>query len=403
MDRNLDGGKESWEIQHNLSEDTIKMFAFVSNTIIIPVLCVVGIVSNGVGISVIWWDVHRKTMATFLYLFAVIVFDIMLMIGGLVKTAPWIVYLFNKDLSYHIRAQMKLATVFVEMTFTFSTRAVLCVVSFERLLSLIRPPYVMKHIWVTKYPVRIISTCFIFTAIFLLPIPFNSEIVQKDHKNKTVYVLQYKEHINLMKIYMNIVDGLQEVFPVIFLVVLSFLILWKFYYNNKESDYKFSLHSKVMKTKDKVVTLMVMALAITHIALSLPTVVVKCLQVLDEDFHTHGKYGQTICFITDLCSVLMYVNAASDCFAFCIASKCFRTHFARKWKTCCTHKLENVHQSDHIIRLDRVEIHINGERCKLNYSVSYPELNKMNFHDSVNPSVGNDMLPNRFSKHHLSI
>ena len=408
MDRSPDdeiASLGSWEIQHNLSEDTIKTFAFVSNTIIIPVLCVIGIVINSVGISVIWWDVRRKTMSSFLYLFAVIVFDILFMVGGLIKTAPWIVYLFNRDLSYHIRAQMKLGTMFTDMTFTFSARAVLCVLSFERLLSLIRPPYVMKHILVTKCPLRIISTCFLFTALFLMPIPMNSDIAQKEYNNKTVYILQYKQHISLMKIYMNIIDGLQEVFPVLFLVSLSFLILWKFFYNDKERDGKYSLHSKVMKTKDKAVTLMVMSLVITHSALSVPTVVVKCLQILDEDFHTHGKYGHTICFITDFCSLLMYVNAASDCFAFCVASKCFRNHFARKCRTCCTNKQENVRPLEQTIRLDHIEIHINGERCKLNYSVSYPEgLNRMEFREnSVNPSSGTDIVPNRVLKHHLSI
>ena len=397
----------SWEILHDLSEDSIKTFAFISNMIIIPLASLLGIAGNCVGISVIWSDVRRKTMSSFLYLFVVIVFDTVLMAGGLIKIVPWIVSLFNTNLSYHMRAQMKLGTVFAEMTFTFTARAVLCVLSFERLLSLIRPPYVMKHIWVTKYPIRIILICFIFTAIFLLPIPVNSDIVLIESDNRTEYVLQYKQHRSLMTIYMNIVDGVQEVFPILFLIVMSFLMPWKFFYNDKERDDKYSLHSKVMKTKDNAMTLMVMALVTVYIALSLPSIIVKSLRILDEDFHSHGKYGHTICFVADFNNLLMYVNAASDCFVFCTASKCFRTHFMRKCCMCCTAKQENIQQMGQTTNLEHIEIHINGIRCKLNYSVSYPaRLNKIEFcenQDSVNPCSDMDILPNRFSKHHLSI
>lgn len=393
------------DINDKISEDTVKEFAFLCNAILIPVVCLFGIISNCIGICVIWGDIRGKTMSTYLYIFGLMIFDIAFLAGGLAKVAPWLVFPFNTELSQSMRAQMKLGTLFADMTFTLSARTVVCVLSLERFLSLIRPPYVMKHIWITKHPIRIILTCFMCTLVFLLPIPLNSDVVMLEQSdNRTEYVLQYKDHENVMRIYLKIEVVIEEALPVLYLILISMVIPWKFFY----TDNKQNMYSRMLACKNRTVTLVVMLFLAVYILLTLPSVVVKSLQAVDEDtYHTHGKYGRTICLITDLNNLLLYLNAASDFVVVYVASKWYR---ARANKMLCGRCRENYSPQKKItdeLGTEKVEIFINGERSKLNYSITYPgTLNFENFDekpDSVYPGVNDEVRPNRFSKFHLSI
>ena len=395
-----------------LSRDIITTFSMINNVAILPVLCTLGIISNSLGIAVIWHDVRRQTTSSFLYLLALAVFDILYLAACLIKVVPWVIRALEK--SNYAGVNMKIGITYTTMTFMFASRAVICIWSFERLITLIRPPYVVKHTLVAKHPIKIIIYSFFLNAVLLLPIPINSEVVSEVQPgNITVNILQFYRYKHLTKIYFTSQTLIQDILPMTYLIIVSMVIPGKFYFTKAQRNLKYDMQPKRGEHRQDILTFVSIILILLYIFSAFPSTVVNALQLFSSEYKRIGTYGHVLCFTTNLSNLLSCLNAACDFVVFFTASKRFRMISRRKFCHCCDRNSvllkDDKDMLTHTRKYDHISIFINGSR--LDYRASFPEILKVRSspeHVRVNPAnakrgVDSAGSCNGISKHYLSI
>ena len=399
--------QDSEEIFHDIiTQDVVSNLSYISNTILTPVICAAGIICNSFSIGVIWYDVKERKMSVYLYLLALTVLDISLLIAGLVEMMPWVIRSVDIDLSQYLKAHMRLGTNYAAMTFKYASRAIICVLSWDRIISLVRPLHVVKRMWFEKYPFRVILICFLLNAIFQLPVVIKAEVISvPETGNTSGYMFQYKNDDNFMKIFKIVQVVIYDIFLMLYLIILSIIIPGKFYFATKKRKTKFDLNSQAKDKKQEVVTLIVMVILTLYILLTTPSIVINILKLYNPSYNIHGKYRYIVFFLAEINDLLDYINAATDFLAYFLVSNRYRAVFKRKYCRCCfrgsTLSNDELNRLSQIKKPEAISVFINGCSFKLNYSCSFPDFSlspprEEPVSDTLT-GVGN------FSKHYLSI
>ena len=364
------------ETDNVISQDIINSFSLISNAILTPVLCVSGIICHSLGIGVIWWDLKVRKFSAYLYLFALIILDILTMLIGLIELVPWVLRCVDIELAKYIDAHMKLGTVYVTMTLKYSSRAVICVLAWDRIISIIRPLHVVKRMWFEEYPRRIIVICVMLNVILLLPIVVNSEIITEPMIHDTnEYVFQYQNYDDFMKIFTIVQVVIQDIFLMIYLLILTLLIPIKFYFANKKRKTKFDLNYQVSNQRQEEISQIVMLILMLYILLAAPSAVENILALYTPDFNIHGKRRHTFMLLKEINDMLDYLNVAVKFLPFYLVSYRYRLLFKKRYCKFCFKDISGdinmLSQSRR--KSEAISVYINGSRFRLNYSSSYPD------------------------------
>ena len=308
-----------------ISEADVKQFSYVTRTIMTPIICLFGFVSNSLGVGVLKTQARQQQLSIFWYLFALTITDIMFLGQGLIDSIPRLGYVlgvFNADRSKYLMAHFRTGLAFFDMTFLHSARYIVTVMSFERLISIMSPLHV-KNTWFAKYPMRIVIGCVIFNALIALPMLIFATVLTRQNGNTTEYIFTFKHYDEFMSRWWIVEAAFHNFAPMLFLVPINIAIPIKLY---RASKFVSALNRNISSQQRKV-TITVMAITILYILLTIPLLVLKILQYVDPDFNMQGRYRLYFWFIVDLGRFLGYLNAANDFLVYFVVSNNYRSVF----------------------------------------------------------------------------
>lgn len=323
------------ESSSGLTVDTYKKFAFAINIIVIPILCTFGIIFNGLGLGVIWPDIRQQKWSIYTYLCALTLSDMIYLAIGLIRTIPTIMKTLSVENAEYVEEHMKRWTIYLDMVFSHTSVAIIIVMSFERMIALVRPLQV-KRTWFAKFPVGIIMSSFLINVIFLLPFVVYLEVASFQKGNETKYFIRFNPDIEAdMDRYMIAQTVVDYIIPAICLLVTNITIPIKYYQVTKHRLTKFNVTPGSFNNRQLKITSTVFAITVMYFLLSVPNLSIKMLGFIDEEYSFDGKHKLVFWFAIDLSNLFFYINAANDCVIYILVSDYYRKVFRRKYCGCC--------------------------------------------------------------------
>ena len=316
-----------------MSEDDVKMFSFIVQTFVNPILCVIGFASNSLGVGVLKKQARQQKLSVLWYIFALTIADIMYLGQGIINSIPRLAHavgVFDANLSKYLMAHFRTGLAFCDLTFLHSARYIVIVMSFERLISVMKPLHV-KDTWVAKFPLRTIIACIIFNALIALPMLLFATVITRQNGNTTEYIFMFKHFDEFMSHWWIVEVTFHSFIPMLFLVPINIAIPVQLY---RASKLSIAL-SKDISHKQKKVTITVLAITILYIFLNIPFLVIKIIQYVNPDFNMQGRYRLYFWFFADLGRCLAYFNAANDFLVYFIVSNNYRAVFKAMYCKSC--------------------------------------------------------------------
>lgn len=317
-----------------ITKEAYESFAFYSHIIVTPVLCIFGIIFNSLGLGVIWPDVKQQKMSIYTYLCALTLSDMIYLVIGVIRTFPTILKNLGVENAGFVEEYMKRWSIYFDMVFSHTSLALILVMSFERMLALVRP-FKVKRTWFAKYPLGIIILCFTVNIIFLLPFIVYMEVASFTAGNKTVYFIQFnpavKEDMDRYHIAQTVVDYF---IPAVCLLVTNITIPIKYYRVTQFRKTTFNETSRSFTSRQMKITSTVFAITFMYFLLSVPNLTLKILGFVDADYSFDGKHKLVFWFAIDLSNLFTYINAANDCVIYILVSDYYRGVFKRKYCNC---------------------------------------------------------------------
>ena len=320
-----------------LTFDTYERFAFICNTIVTPILCIFGIVFNGLGLGVIWPDIKEQKMSIYIYLCALTLSDMIYLALGLIREIPAVMKYLKAENSDLFEETMKRVVIYIDIVFSHTSTGMILVMSLERTIALVRPLHV-KTTWFAKYPIRIVIICFVFNIIFLLPFAIYLEVTSYTTGNSTEYYLRFNPNVETQMKYYMIAQTIVDYFiPTACLLITTTIIPIKYYTFSKERRINLSISSGNIANRQMKITTTVFAITFMYFLLSVPNISVKILGLVDEEYSFDGKHKLVFWFAIDLSNLFFIINAANDCVIYILVSEYYRNIFRMKYCKCCRH------------------------------------------------------------------
>lgn len=318
-----------------LTPESYERFAFISQIIVTPIICTLGIIFSALGLGVIWPDVKQQRMSIDTYLCALTISDIIYLAIGLVRTIPTILKNLHVENSGFVEEHMKRWMIYFDMVFSHTSLAMILVMSFERMMALVRPLQV-RRTWFAKYPLRIVGSCVLINVVFLLPFIVYMEVGSRSSNNETIYFVQFKPAVKAdMDRYMIAQTIIDYIIPAICLLIMNITIPIKYYKVAKLRKTTFNETTGSFTSRQMKITSTVLAVTVMYFLLSLPNLTVKILGFVDTDYSFDGKHKLVFWFAIDLSNLITYINAANDCVIYILVSDYYRSVFKKKYCKCC--------------------------------------------------------------------
>ena len=250
---------------------------------------------------------------------------------------------YNIEMAKYINAVAKPAVIYLDMVFSHTASAMIIVMSFERLLALVKPMTV-KYTWFAKYPTKIIFVCILFNILFIMPYPINFEVVSFQSGNATEYSLRFREDVNdLMRNFMTVQRIVDNFIPVIILFGTNLAIPIKYYLISKRRLTALNMTSGQTRQQMKI-TSTVFAVTFLYMLLQIPMIISLLLPYFDLEYSFDGEKKLVFWFFVDLGNVFTYVNAANDFLIYILVSRHYRSVFKLKYCSCCSR--ESLYEKD---------------------------------------------------------
>lgn len=317
-----------------VTEEDYETFAFVTNIILTPLVCSVGLLVNGLGLGVLWLDTKLQKLTIYVYLCALTLFDTMYLFFGLCRSVPHFIDLWDHNLANYIGEYSKIVTIYIDMILVHTSTAIIIVMSIERLMALVCP-FTVRHSWLAKYPRTIALVCFMCNVLFLIPFPVNFKVsCYRNSDNETTYYIHYNEHsVPFMDKYVIVQTIIDNYLPgfIILAVNLAIPVAYAKVFKARLTTLKMSLPQSSKQTK---ITLAVLCITILYFLLFLPNLFIKTMAFIDEQYSFSGNYKLTFWLFVDISNLFAYVNAANDFVIYVLLSDHYRTIFKRVYCKC---------------------------------------------------------------------
>lgn len=331
-----------------ISKEGYESFAFVSNIITTPILCVFGILGNSLGLGVLWKDTKEQRLSIYFYLCVLTLFDNMYLFVGLLRSIPHVIHLYDEQLANYTEEHMKLGTIYVDMVLAHTSHAIIIVMSMERLLAL-KCPFTVKHFWISRYPKCLILVCFIINVIFLIPYPLYFEVASYDQDNTTIYYLQFQNEAEAtMDTYMLIQTFVDYVIPVCVVFFINVAIPIVYSREMRQRREMFNMTMQGLNSQQTKITTTVFCITLMYFLLSLPNVFIKILAFTDDGYSFDGKYKLSFWFFIDISNLFSYINAANDFVIYILVSDHSRQMFIDMYCWCShrSQEQQDLHSVD---------------------------------------------------------
>jgi len=324
------------------SEEFIRTFDILTNAIITPFVCVVGIVLNCVGVNILRVDRITISQSFYDYMLSLLCVQSTTLLIGLLRSVPAMIETYDYGLGNYIHHQMLLWGVYIDMVLSHIATFVLIAMSIERLCSLFKP-FTFKEYVLTKRPKTVVVIASCISAVYLIPfvVCFRFEpIINTD--NVTEYAFKASPQCNGRLKYVLHVETflLHFISPVLVLVLnISIAIVYKRIIKPKNP----CIHKRESGGQQMArLTSILLTIMTLYMMVSMPDLVAHTLGLVHHEYSYGGKYRHVVFFLINLSNVFMNINAGCAGIVYICASK-------RTWvlfKARCCHCLRTTEHKD---------------------------------------------------------
>lgn len=325
-----------------ITQETYTQNNFITSIILTPIISVLGILGNSVGLRVLGKDPNKRQMTIYTYLLSLMAFDIVYLILGLSVTATEGSSLFDKYLGNEIIENFGIYRGYIDIVLNHISTALLIYMSLERLLALICP-FKVKNSCLSKYPRVIIFATVVGSAVSLLPFVLSIRVVCfTNEENRTAYTTALvPEYVDLFENFIFVQNILLHFLCPIAILVLNLGIAISYSRFKKQR----SSALKTSQSDDRKITIVVLSVATMYFVLSLPNLFIKTVMFLDSDYSFYGRFRIAFFFFINIGDLLARINAATDFLIYILVCghyralvmsmicKCPRLNFVRNKRT----------------------------------------------------------------------
>lgn len=308
-----------------ISKEFNEMYKSVVGNFVSPMICVFGLIGNSFGLLALRREMQNQAQSTFQYMFALITFDIVLLLSGIVDGIFSLIDTFDNN---SINGVLKYFDS-VKMTIYFvnfhSSSALLITMAIERLNATVRP-FKCKESCLFKYPKRIIFI--IFASYLILNAPFAASFATRENvMNGTVnYDLKvYPSPGNNLSIFARIEASICTSYSIVLVIInaaiaVNYLLIQRRRLVNLRS--MSSRRNHTMK-----ITVLVCWISIMYIVNLSPRFIHHMLTLIDNDFTPTGAKSYTHNFFVFNWNICARINAANDFLIYFMLFKRYRKAF----------------------------------------------------------------------------
>ena len=320
----------------NISNGTFRKFSLIVNTICTPLLCMLGLFGNAIGLIVLRNDSSALCASFYTYMCALMICHMLDSVMSLCRSVPDIISIYDFYAGNYIGEHIATITTYFDILLCHMSSGIMFVMSLERLIVIVKP-FSFRHYWPFLFPRGIICSMGILFAIYLMPFALCFEVSHFTNlSNQTEYCVRIKpDLVDLMERYFYVETIVMYYLgPIaILLVNTAVLIAHKRTLSMEEINMRRSI--KVRRQRSKLV-LIVLSMMSLYLLMSIPHLFAQTLAIIHPDYSFRGRYKRVYFLFDYTGNLLTYVNTAFDCLIYIFISKqrwsTFKTTFCR----CCS-------------------------------------------------------------------
>lgn len=311
-----------------LSPEFQKDFSHIIKTFVSPVTCLLGLIGNGFGLSVLWRDGQHKQQSSYTYIFVLMSLDTVLLLTGLIQGVFYIAQQFSLMNLNIVSTHVSLYTILVDFMMFHSASVLLIVMSLERFKAIAWPLRSRSSV-LSNYPkTTCILICLVCVALNI-PYCFSFTVSRRINlDNTTSYAIGVNPKMALfLEDFLFVETLLSFAYP---LVLLLLTVAIPTIYSRRMKYRKRKLPNASPHSNRQVkVTVMVLWISGMYIAHSWPKWLHQILTSVDKDYSPRGANRVLFSYIILLRDFLQRVNAANDFCIYFLVSDRYRYIFCK--------------------------------------------------------------------------
>ena len=304
-----------------LSQNFLQTYDLITNVIITPIVCVVGVVLNGVGLHLLRQDSNTNSQSFQFHMLTLLIVQTATLIFGFLRSVPDIIETYDFNVGNYIDVQMRLYVVYIDKVLNHMSTCILLAMSIERLCLLVKP-FTFKEYLITKRPKLTISVASLIGAAYLIPFVFCFEVEPIiNAENITTYRVATIPHCRECITYVLYVETfmLRLISPA--LVLILNIAIPIAYYRVLKTQKPFFDKGASREHNLKRLTAVLLAIMLLYLLLSVPDLLAQILSFAHSEYSFDGKYRNVYYFFINLSNLFMNVNAGCAAIVYICASK----------------------------------------------------------------------------------
>lgn len=317
-----------------ISPEFFSTFTYLVNIILTPVVCIIGLTGNGMGLYLLSKEPSGRTLTFNTYLKALLWVDSLYLVLGIIIAIVDVINL-HLDNGNFLGAHFEPYKIFFDALISVLSVCMVIILSLERLISLLRP-FTVKSFFLSRHPTTVIFITFIISAGSIVFLPMTTTVITfKNFQNETEYMLGLKPEYQKVQYWYSIVfiAVVHNIFPGLVLILNISILISFLRYTRKQAT---NLRSNKSKDNQGKITIIVVCVAGLYVILSIPNVFSQVLSYIDNDYNIDGLFKFFFFFFLHLGDFLLRVNAAADFLIYLVVNSNFRSSL--KTKCCKRHK-----------------------------------------------------------------
>lgn len=304
-----------------ISNETFEKFSLISGIIITPIICVLGIIGNTIGLALLCKTSRIGRLSFHNYMLALLTIHLMTLLVGLVRWIPAMIKTRDRYLGNYTEEHMRVLCVYIDFVLLHISSFILITMSVERLLSLVRP-FTFKAFCPTRHPRMTIFVCTMISITYLFPFAlFFTVDSSLNADNQTEFFMtvkdNWKEEMNSM-LYVE-TTIIHFVCPAAVLV-LNIAIPAVFYQSLKTNAVYFRYETARGKQLKKM-TGIVLSITGTYFLLSLPNMSAHILTMTSDQYKFNGQHRNVFYLFIGLGNIFFYLNAGGAAVIYILSSR----------------------------------------------------------------------------------
>ena len=118
-----------------LTNEMYESFTFMSNNVVTPTLCVIGIIGNALGLGLLFNLKKENNVSIYTYLCALTLTDMLYLVVGVSRRIPYFLKCYDEGLANNVDRHTMVISIFMDQFLMQSSTAITVVMSIERLIA----------------------------------------------------------------------------------------------------------------------------------------------------------------------------------------------------------------------------------------------------------------------------